>query len=193
MQREPPIINATIPHRIELNLREVSQLLHTINHSPFQERDLDHDAEEFILSWVRECPANDPVVVHLSEFAPGQDPQPMVEGAVHNYFAYRVRLNQLEFGRLMQEGRQNLVIGLMFLLGFLALSNALIGHATGAFLSVTRESLSIAGCLWRSGNVWHSRAVALIHGVRPEERRGQCVMQCSRDYDLANCTIGKHA
>jgi hypothetical protein len=130
MQHEPPINDATIPHRVELNLREVGQVFNTMDHSPFQERDLDHDAEEFILSWVREFPVNGPVVlvVHLSEFPPGQEPQPLVEGAVHNYFAYRARLNRLEFGRLMKEGRQNLAIGLLFLLACLAVSNALIGR-----------------------------------------------------------------
>ena len=90
-----------------------------MDHSPFHERDLDHDAEEFILSWVREFPVNDPVVlvVHLSESSLGPEPQPLVEEAVHNYFAYRARLNRLEFSRLMKEGRQCLVIGLVFLLG----------------------------------------------------------------------------
>ena len=74
MQHESPINDATIPHRVEVNLREVGQLFNTMDHSPFHERDLDHDAEEFILSWVREFPVNDPVVlvVHLSDFPPDQ-------------------------------------------------------------------------------------------------------------------------
>ena len=65
------------------------------------------------MSWVREFPVKDPVVlvVHLSEFVPGREPRPLVEEAVHNYFAYRARLNRLEFRRLMKEGRQSLAIG----------------------------------------------------------------------------------
>jgi len=39
---------------IELKLASVSQLFNTMDPSPFHERDLDHDAEEFILSWARE-------------------------------------------------------------------------------------------------------------------------------------------
>jgi hypothetical protein len=42
----------------------------------------------------------------------------------------------LEFGRLMKEGRQSLAIGLLFLLGCLAVSNALTGQATGAFCNI---------------------------------------------------------
>ena len=40
--------------RIELRLRELSQLFNSLDPSPFIDRDLDTDAEEFILSWARE-------------------------------------------------------------------------------------------------------------------------------------------
>ena len=92
--------------------------------------------------WVREFPVNEPVVlvVYLSEFSPGPEPQPLVEEAVHNYFAYRARLNRLEFGRLMKDGRQSLVIGLAFLLACLVVSNVLTGRATGTFPSLTRRA-----------------------------------------------------
>jgi hypothetical protein len=177
MQHEPPISNATIPHRVEVNLREVGQLFNTMDHSPFHERDLDHDAEEFILSWVREFPVNDPVVlvVHLSEFSPGPEPQPLVEEAVHNYFAYRARLNRLEFSRLMKEGRQSLAIGLVFLLACLAVSNALTGRATGTFPSLTRESLTIAGwvAMWRPMQIY-------LYDWWPLRRRGRVYEKLSR-------------
>ena len=42
------------PGLIELRLNNVGQLFNTMDPSPFHERDLDHDAEEFILSWARE-------------------------------------------------------------------------------------------------------------------------------------------
>ena len=43
-------------HRVELNLRDVNQLFNTIDPSPFREKDLDRDAEEFMVSWTREFP-----------------------------------------------------------------------------------------------------------------------------------------
>lgn len=51
----------------------------------------------------------------------------------------------------MKEGPQNLAIGLVFLPACLAVSNALIGRATGTFPSLTRESLTIAAWvpMWR--------------------------------------------
>lgn len=42
------------PGLIELRLANANQLINTMDPSPFHERDLDHDAEEFIVSWARE-------------------------------------------------------------------------------------------------------------------------------------------
>ena len=73
-------------HRIELNLREIGQLFNTMDPSPFHEKDLDHDAEEFIVGWAREFPLRESVelVVHLSVLPAGQDAQAIVAGAVHH-------------------------------------------------------------------------------------------------------------
>ena len=40
--------------------------------SPFHERDLDDDAEEFIVGWAQEFPRRDPVslVVHVNQLPP---------------------------------------------------------------------------------------------------------------------------
>ena len=46
------------PHSevIEVRVRELRQLFNAIDPSPFNERDLDPSAEEFILEWAREAP-----------------------------------------------------------------------------------------------------------------------------------------
>jgi hypothetical protein len=43
MHHEPPINDATIPRRVQVNLLEVGQLFITMDHSPFHERDLLYD------------------------------------------------------------------------------------------------------------------------------------------------------
>jgi len=140
-------------HRVELNLRDVNQLFNTIDPSPFHEKDLDRDAEEFIVSWTREFPLREPVVlvIHLSELATAKEAQPMVEQSVQNYFTYRARLIHMEFRQLMKDGRHSLLIGGLFLAACLIASQTLVGHASGTFLSVVRESLTIAGwvAMWR--------------------------------------------
>ena len=67
--------------------------------SPFHERDLDDDAEEFIVGWAREFPRRDPVslVVHVNQVPARGNPQHLLETAVHNYFAYRAKLNRSSF------------------------------------------------------------------------------------------------
>jgi hypothetical protein len=41
---------------IEIKLQEFEQLFNTIDPSPFHEKDLDHDLEEFTVSWTKEYP-----------------------------------------------------------------------------------------------------------------------------------------
>src|SRR5205085_9331645 len=102
---------------IEVKLQEFEQLFNTIDPSPFHEKDLDHDLEEFIVSWATEYSLNDPLrlVVHLQNRPQGIDAQSVIEQAVHNYFTYKTAFNQREFKQLLREARLSLVIGLSFL------------------------------------------------------------------------------
>jgi hypothetical protein len=121
--------------------------------SPFHEKDLDHDAEEFIVSWAQEFPRKDPIslLVHVNQLPAHGETQRNVEAAVHNYFAYRAKLNRLEFRHLLKQGRISLVIGLAFLGACLVTSELLFRQSTGTFSIWLRESLTIAGwvAMWR--------------------------------------------
>jgi hypothetical protein len=164
-------------HRVELNLRDVNQLFNTIDPSPFCEKDLDHDAEEFIVSWTREFPLAEPVVlvVYLSELPAGKDLEPIIEQSVQNYFAYRARLIRMEFRQLMKDGRQTLLIGGLFLAACLSASNVLVGQTPGTFLSLARESLTIAGwvAMWRPMEIF-------LYEWWPLRRRGRIYEKMSR-------------
>jgi hypothetical protein len=142
------------PHRIEINLRDVGQLFNTMDPSPFRERDLDQDAEEFIESWAQEFPVSDPVslIVHLRDWPQGQDPQALITLGIHNHFANCVRLNRLEFRRLMARGRRSLLIGLVFLSSCLIIETQFFpARETSPLFKVLRESLTIGGwvAMWR--------------------------------------------
>jgi hypothetical protein len=168
---------AHTPHRIELNLREVGQLFNTMDPAPFPEKDLDSDAEEFILSWVNEFPLDQPavLVVHLAEFPAGQDPQAAIEQGVHHYFAYRARMNRMEFGQLLKEGRQSLIIGVLFLAACLTAGHAIGGESSGTFRGIARESLTIAGwvAMWRPMQIY-------LYDWWPLRRRGRLYKKLSR-------------
>ncbi len=166
-----------LPHRIELNLRDVNQLFNTMDPSPFHEKDLDHDAEEFIVGWALEFPVDDPVelVVHLSVLPAGEEAQDMLARAVHHYFAYRARLAWLDFRRLMRQGWQSLLIGVVFLATCLVASEALGGDRSGRVLGVVREGLIIAGwvAMWRPMEIY-------LYEWWPLRRRGKAFEKLSR-------------
>jgi hypothetical protein len=164
-------------HRIELKLREIGQLFNTMDPSPFNEKDLDHDAEEFIVSWAREFPLDEPValIVHLGVSPQEPEPQPMIERAVHHYFTYRVGLNRREFRHLMQDGRRSLLTGLAFLAACLAMSKFLGGLGQGTFSTLARESLAIAGwvAMWRPMEIY-------LYDWWPLRRRERILKKLSR-------------
>ena len=54
---------------IELRVDRIAQLFHSLDPFPFRERDLDQEAEEYIVSWARELAADQPIniVVHIPD------------------------------------------------------------------------------------------------------------------------------
>ena len=95
--------------------------------------------------------------------------------AVHNFFAYRAKLNRLEFRRLMQQGRTSVVIGLVFLAGCLLVNRFLLAPVAGAWTGFLRESLTIAGwvAMWRPMQIF-------LHDWWPVRRRGRVYLKLSR-------------
>jgi hypothetical protein len=139
--------------RIEINLSDINQLFNTMDASPFHEKDLDADAEEFIVSWSQEFPLRDPLVlsIHLTKECDNPTPDDLVEKAVQNYFSYRSCLARLELRQLMREGRVSMVIGLIFLTLCLAIAGLLRGGGMETMQDVAHEGLEIVGwvAMWR--------------------------------------------
>ncbi len=145
-------MSAAKPRRIEVRLRELAQLFNSMDPSPFLDRDLDADAEEFIMSWAREHPKDDELelTIHLAT-APPTDRAADVQEAVHHYFRARCEMKGHEFRQLMRRGRTTLFIGLAFLTGCLSLGAfaGRLGPGTGT--DIVREGLTIIGwvAMWR--------------------------------------------
>ena len=144
--------------------------------SPFHERDLDDDAEEFIVGWAREFPRGDPVslVVHVNQLPAHEDAEHLLEAAVHNYFTYRANLNRLEFRHLLKEGRTSLIIGLAFLAACM-LTSQLLRRQEGTLAIVLREGLIIAGwvAMWRPMEIF-------LYEWWPLRRKGRLYEKLSR-------------
>lgn len=140
-------------HRVELRLHEVAQLFNSMDPTPFHHKDLDPDAEEFIESWAMEFPPGGryQITIHLEQLPPEGDPTALVAEALHNYFEYKAGLMRRELRQLLQQGRISLMIGIAFLALCLLSADAIGKLATGTFLSIVRESLTIGGWvgMWR--------------------------------------------
>jgi hypothetical protein len=145
------------PRSIRLRLRDLSQLFNSMDPSPFIEKDLDDDAEEYIVSWAQEYPLDTPLrlSIYLDQW-PADDPKELIRTAVHNHFSYRARITGLELKRLFNQGRTSLLIGLAFLSACLVVSRLLFAREDATWASVGRESLTIAGwvAMWRPMQIY---------------------------------------
>lgn len=59
---------------IEIRLGKLQQLFNSLAPSPFHDRDLDHDAEEYIVGWAEEIALHIPLklVIHFAAGAVGK-------------------------------------------------------------------------------------------------------------------------
>lgn len=137
--------------------------------SPFPEKDLDDEAEAYIVSWARELPSNVPLTlrVHLEE-RPVEDPTRLLSEAVHNYFRYRSEMLDRDFRQLMRQARTSLLIGLSFLAACLVVSRYLVPESGDTLTNFLRESLIIAGwvAMWRPLELY-------LYDWWPLRRKGQ--------------------
>jgi hypothetical protein len=145
------------PRLIEVKVQTLHQLFNSMDPSPFHERDLDHDAEQFILSWAQEYPIRVPLklVVHLGQKPEASEVDHLLAESVHHYFAYRYELNLREFRRLMREGWTSLLIGFTFLALCVTVAQTAATHL-GQLQVILREGLTIIGwvAMWRPLDIY---------------------------------------
>jgi len=130
---------------LRLSLRNASQLFNSFDPSPFYEKDLDENAERFLVSWARELHPHADLRLTLYLKEPPAEPQPerWLVQAIHHHFAEQVRLTKAELRGLLRQGRLSLAIGLTFLV-----VAELLASLSGGVL---REGLTIVGwvAMWR--------------------------------------------
>jgi hypothetical protein len=138
---------------IEMKLNSVSQLFNSLDPSPFHEKDLDDDAEEYIVSAAREFSLKTPltVAIHLPGDAATSETESSVATAVHHYFEYRALAADRELRLRLRHGRASLGIGLLFLFACIS-ARQLVGNlGHGTFAEILQEGLLISGwvAMWR--------------------------------------------
>jgi hypothetical protein len=118
---------------LRLSLQRIGQLFNSLDPSPFYEKDLDEDAEQFLVSWARELHphADLRLTLYLKEPPPAPAPERWVMGAIHHYFAERAQMFEAELRALLRRGRLSLLIGISFLSVFTLLAQIVARRAEG--------------------------------------------------------------
>jgi len=145
---------ATSANAIELRIEELSQLFHSLDPFPFREKDLDKDAEEFIVGWARELPTDQQlrIIVHLPESQASTSEAHEIGVALNRYFSNRARVIALDLNELFRIGWRSLVIGLTVLSLCVIAGQMAAANLTPRPLGrVIEESLTIFGWVanWR--------------------------------------------
>jgi hypothetical protein len=150
----------TVAHAtIEVRVRELGQIFNSLDPSPFMERDLDDDAEAYIVGWAREVDRQGPfrIIVHLPENEAAKGRERGLDSAIGNYFAYRTGMLERDLSDLFRVGRRSLAMGVAVLAVCIGLSQifraALPELALGPLLA---EGIIIFGWVanWRPAEIF---------------------------------------
>ena len=140
---------------IEVHVGELNQLFNAMDPAPFRERDLDPNADAFIVDSAKELGHRERplgLMVYVDREAVTEEQANVVKEAVHQYFANRARATRLQLRELFRNGRISLVIGLLFVAATVLASDLVQNNFEGRrFTKVLSESLVIAGwvAMWR--------------------------------------------
>ena len=161
---------------IEIRLGRPQQLFNSFDPSPFHERDLDEDAEAYIVDSVDEFPLQKRLrlIIHLPADQLPAGNVPDLPQAIHNYFAYRLHESRRRLRLFFREGRIALLIGLAFLFVCIVLREFAFALGRGAVAEIAQEGLLIVGwvAMWRPLEIF-------LYDWRPIRRRCQVFAKLS--------------
>jgi hypothetical protein len=102
---------------VEIHIHELPQLFNSLDPSPFYEKELDRNAEEYIVRSAQDVPSNSPtaLVVYLGTAAKTADEDRTLSEAIRAHFARQSLRYRRELRQLLRRGWISLGIGLAFL------------------------------------------------------------------------------
>lgn len=138
---------------IEMHLGQLCQLFNTLDPSPFRERDLDGDAEHYLISATEELPRHAAFKIRL--YLPAADlanaATSQVPDAIHHYFRWQASEAERRLRMHLRAARSALALGGLFLALCLAFSALVGSRLDGLVADFLREGALILGwvALWR--------------------------------------------
>jgi len=166
---------------LALRVREVAQLFHSMDPTPFLNKDLDPEAERFIESWASEfSPASQfHITIHLEQWPADGDPLEMLSGAIRNHFVYKAERTRSDLKHFLWQGRVSLLIGIVFVSLCLLAADAIDKLGSHGSISIARESLTIVGwvAMWRPMQIFLYDWWPLQRQIRLYEKLGSAQVQ----------------
>jgi hypothetical protein len=143
---------------IEIELQSLMQIFNSFDPAPFHEKELDVNAEVYIYNSVAEFPLKKPLelIIYLPPSEIGKETEKILNKAIKNHFSYKSLLTDIELRRVLQRGRRNMAIGVVFLFLCLLIIG-LLSTLNGDLLKTTlSEGLTIIGwvAMWEPVNVF---------------------------------------
>ena len=132
---------------ISIRVQHIEQLFHTLDPFPFAERDLDAQAEEYIVGFARELPrsATLRIDIHVPAEAAASREAQEVGAAIAHYFAGRAEATQRELRELFRIGRRAAVVGVVVLAFCLTIDRLLLPRLGWDDIRFVSESVIILG------------------------------------------------
>jgi hypothetical protein len=161
---------------IEIRFHDLNELFDNLDPAPIHERDLDLDAEEYIVSYARELRAEDRLrmVLHLPRAQAERDCQAIAASAVRRFFTYKAEMSRREFREFLRRARVTLLIAFAFFSACHALGSA-VAWAAGQWamkepFGVLKLGLEIISwvAMWKPLELllydwWPLRSQLLLH------------------------------
>lgn len=171
--REQPSLTRADAAVLELHVAELKQMFNALDPAPFRERDLDPNAQAYIVDWGREMRAGEALglVVQLGRERATTANAALLREAVHEFFRQRALVTRRQLRRLFRVGRISLVIGLAFLAIAIIIGQSIAPlFSKERYAMLVQESLVIGGwvALWRPLEIflydwWPIRAEARLY------------------------------
>jgi hypothetical protein len=139
---------------IEIKLNSVIQLFNSFDPAPFYEKELDTEAESYIVDTVQDFPAKTKFMIHIylpAALAETEESKKIIP-AIHNHFRYRMLVTERKFRARFRFGRFSLIVGLSFLALALVTSQIVASMNTSSIaLQLISYALLIIGwvAMWQ--------------------------------------------
>ncbi len=177
-----PAVNSAV---LEIRLRELSQLFDSMSPSPFRERDLSRNTEEYIVDRIKELPSRKSwaLVIHFDHLTGLGNDEGTVGDAIRVHFARQANLLRRKRRELMHRGLISLVIGVAFLTAVFIIAHFVSRLSSGnAWARLLDQGLLIVGwvAMWRPLEIFLYDWWPILNEQRLYERLSRIAVQIVR-------------